>query len=173
MKTSTKTALAALGCAVAVGACGGSRHSAGAGGNAQLAASQCMRAHGVPNFPDPRKSSSGSEGMTVLITPGSSAVTVAGIPFSGPAFLAAEKSCKFMGGGGGTPPQETESYQLAALHFARCMRAHGVPNYPDPAVPGGSGSQSGTGPQINKNAPAVVHAANACSKFQPTNGRGF
>ena len=117
-KSTITTAFAAIACGIAISACGGgSSHKATAGTNAELAISECMRAHGVPNFPDPGKGAGGSEGMTVLLT-GSSVVTVHGIPFSGPAFEAAKKTCGFMSDGGNGPPQLSESYRLAALHFA-------------------------------------------------------
>jgi hypothetical protein len=75
---------------------------------------QCMRAHGVSAFPDP-----GASGPQE--TPVSSA----------PAFLAAQKAC---GGGPGGPglPHATEAQKAQAIAFAKCMRAHGVPEWPDP-----------------------------------------
>jgi len=63
------TALAALSCAVALAACGGSGSKPTASSSSQLAMSECMRAHGVPNFPDPVKGPSG-EGMPIAQTPG-------------------------------------------------------------------------------------------------------
>jgi hypothetical protein len=82
-----------------VGACGGARATAGqqpgTGTNASnpqaLAASECMRAHGITNFPDPIKGP-GGVGLSVTASPGSPTITVAGIPFSGPAFTAAAKT---------------------------------------------------------------------------------
>ncbi|MGO9884120.1 MAG: hypothetical protein ACLPV4_14010, partial [Solirubrobacteraceae bacterium] len=50
-------ALAALGCAAAVAACGSSSPSSSAaalkGYSQGVTFSECMRSHGVPNFPDP------------------------------------------------------------------------------------------------------------------------
>jgi hypothetical protein len=122
-----------------------------------------MRAHGVPNFPDPRRGPSGSMGMTVLMSPGSSTVTVQGVGFSGPIFDAAKKTCGFMSGGGPEPPQASESYKLAAIAFARCMRARGVPNFPDPTFSEGGGVMGGDAPGIDRNAPAVQRASRLCS----------
>jgi hypothetical protein len=60
-----------------------------------------MRAHGVPNFPDPRAGG----GFSVESSPGSSTLTVDGITFDGrPAFESAITTCKFFGGGTAPPP---------------------------------------------------------------------
>jgi hypothetical protein len=155
-------AFGALTCAVAIGACGGSSTKPAASSNSQLALSQCMRAHGVPNFPDPTVGP-GGEGMSVNSSPGSSTVTVEGIPFSGPAFQAAEKTCKFFGGGS-APPPVSESQKLAELHFAQCMRRHGVPNLPDPQFPTGGGIIRRSVPGLNPRSPAVQHAAGVCNR---------
>jgi hypothetical protein len=82
--------------------------------NAGVKFAQCMRNHGVTDFPDP-----GASGPQVT-------------PFStAPAFVAANKAC---GGGPGGPGQvhPTEEQRQNAFTFAKCMRAHGVPHFPDP-----------------------------------------
>jgi hypothetical protein len=153
----------ALSCAVLLAACGsGHGGTASASSSSGLAISQCMRAHGVPNFPDPSKGPEGSEGMTVTMTPGSSTVTVDGIPFSGPAFESAEKTCKLFGGGT-APPQISESQRVAAFDFARCMRTNGVPNFPDPVFGAGGGIGSPKA-QVSRDSPAVKRAAAICNK---------
>jgi hypothetical protein len=100
--------------------------------------------------------------MTIVSSPGSSTLTVEGIPFSGPAFVAAEKACKLFGGGTGPPPI-TESQKLAAVHFAQCMREHGVPNYPDPQFPAGGGIERPGRSTINRSSPAFQHAVATCN----------
>jgi hypothetical protein len=155
-------ALATLGCAVAITACGGASSKPTISSDAHLALSECMRAHGVPNFPDPTKGP-GGEGMTINQTPGRSTLTVEGIAFTGPAFQAAEKACKLFGGGT-APPAVSESQKLAELQFARCMRKHGVPNFPDPEFPSGGGIMRPAAPGLSRNSPAVRHAAAACNK---------
>src|ERR1700678_2045188 len=96
-------------------ACGGStKPAARASINDGVKFAQCMRNHGVTNFPDP-----GASGPQE--TPISSA----------PAFVAAQKACG--GGPGGTGlPQPTEAQKIQAIAFAKCMRSHGVPDWPDP-----------------------------------------
>ena len=86
-------ALSLSGCGVSDSAGAGAGGTTTTGGATKLIAmSHCMRSHGVSNFPDPTNSSGGGVGMSVTMTPGSSAVTVAGITFGGPAFTAAEKA---------------------------------------------------------------------------------
>jgi hypothetical protein len=84
--------------------------------------SRCMRGHGVPNFPDP-----GPTGYR--FTPGS------GITQS-PAFNGALDACeKYLPPSGHLPPTP-ESVRLEEIALAKCMRAHGVPNFPDPDANG-------------------------------------
>jgi hypothetical protein len=116
----------AAGCVVALAACGSAAKPAPTESTSYASAvrfSQCMRSHGVPNLPDPVP---GTDGGKVAI-PVSSAVN----PQS-PAFEAAQRSCQRLLPGGGPPPNIPESVKLTALKLARCMRAHGVPDYPDP-----------------------------------------
>jgi hypothetical protein len=122
-----------------------------------------MRFHGVPNFPDPT-ASPGGEGMTVVRSPGSSTLTIQGIPFGGPTFAAAQKTCKFFGGRRGRP-QVSETKKLIQLHFAQCMRKHGVPNFPDPTFPTGGGISQPDVPGLNLNSPAVNQAGAVCSRI--------
>jgi hypothetical protein len=78
-----------------------------------------MRAHGVSNFPDP--------------SPGGPSVIPNWINPQAPAFLSAQKACaKFLGGGG--RHGSTTSERVALLRLADCMRAHGLPNFPDPTT---------------------------------------
>ncbi len=114
---------------------GGSKPSGSASTNSQLTLAECMRAHGAPSFPDPTQGP-GGEGFSISSSPRSSTVNVDGIPFSGPAFESAAKTCKLFGGGS-APPPVSESQKLAPLTFAQCMRSHGVPNYPRPDLPRG------------------------------------
>jgi hypothetical protein len=95
----------------------------GAGRSGPLAFAECMRANGVPNFPDP------NPGRGLLFS-------LAGVDPSAPAFEAAQTKCqKLMGPGLPFPGSKTHpSAQTMAklLQIARCMRGHGVPQFPDP-----------------------------------------
>jgi hypothetical protein len=83
-----------------------------------LAHAECMRTHGVPDFPDP-----GLIQINVKDHPD--------LDPSSPAFVTAQKACISLAGGtagnGVTP-----AMQLAALAYSACMRTHGFPNFPDP-----------------------------------------
>jgi hypothetical protein len=157
----THAAFAAFGVVLALAACGGSGSKPAAASGSALAISECMRAHGVSNFPDPIVGPSGSPGMSVSSTPGSSTITVEGVAFSGPAFQSAVKVCKLFGGGS-SPPAISESDKLRAVAFARCMRANGVPNFTDPSFPSGAGIARTSRP--DGNAPAVKRAAAVCNR---------
>ena len=79
-----------------------------------------MRSHGVSNFPDP--------------SPGGPSVIPNWINPHAPAFLSAQKACAKFLGGGGSPGAASTSEKVALLNLARCMRAHGLPNFPDPTT---------------------------------------
>ena len=137
----------------------GSSASSGSHSNpATLAFSQCMRADGVPNFPD-----LGSNGM--LIQASGQTLTVNGVAVNAPAYASAKAKCqKYLPTRTASPSQEAQ--QLArALNFARCMRTRGVPNFPDPKPTtgtGGNGVVDLRGAGLNFNSPAFKAAAKAC-----------
>jgi len=136
MRHSSTIALAALGCTLAVAACGSSSKPSrgGAGAAAPVRFSACMRAHGVPNFPDPSGSGGG-----INIGSGS------GINPAAPAFQAAQKVCGGGPGGGPTTGGFSESRKLAMLHLSQCMRRHGFTSFPDPTTSPPSGPPAGGG----------------------------
>jgi hypothetical protein len=122
-------AFTTLAAGLLVAACGSSSPPSGSGNSAStgdaLAFSQCMRANGVPNFPDPNA--------------GGGFQIPAGVSPAAPAFKAAQAKCqKLMGGpvGGSFSPGATthpSAQTLAKLvKIAQCMRRHGVPQFPDP-----------------------------------------
>lgn len=84
-----------------------------------------MRSHGVQDYPEPD-----SSGQLPKITP--SNVQHYGVTMS--QLNAAQTACgKFWPF---QPPTAAQARQLLAgyLKFARCMRAHGLPNFPDPTA---------------------------------------
>ena len=117
--------------AVLATACGGSASPPGgpaAGGSKRyqqaLAYSQCMRAHGVANFPDPQPNGN----IVQHVTSGQP-------PDNGPRAQAADKICHhLLTGGGATATGGSRRNIDRLLRLARCMRAHGEPNFPDPTV---------------------------------------
>ena len=134
--------IAAAALALLAAACSGSPSSAGSGGPgtspSAVAYSACMRSHGVPKFPDP-----GSGGQVPKADP-----QVLGISSS--QLQAAQRTCQHLyptSGGtlsanslrqcyetGVCPQALVQQAVNAGLRFARCMRSHGVLNWPDPTV---------------------------------------
>jgi hypothetical protein len=130
------------------------------------ALSRCMRAHGVPNFPDPD-----SQGrLTLQGGPGT------GLDPNSSQFQAAQKACrKYAPNGGRAPsPAEQAKAEKAALAFSSCMRSHGVRNFPDPQVSGG-GIRIGIKPSsgIDPNSPVFQAAQKACQTKVGGPGGGF
>jgi hypothetical protein len=55
-----------------------------------------------------------------------------------------------------------QALEAATIKFAGCMRSHGVPNFPDPAAPGGTSS---TKVAFDPNSPTFKTAAEACKSL--------
>lgn len=158
-------ALLAFGCLLVLAGCGGSgaksKTSAARYGpkSSPAALSRCMRANGVSGFPDPEAGPGGAVGLPLTVSPGGS-LTAEGKRFSGPALHKAERICAaYLPPAGGPPPRVVAAQQRRELTEARCMRAHGVPNFPDPS---GSGSQPPSLAGIDTQSPAFKSAARAC-----------
>lgn len=129
-----------------------------------LAYSRCMRRNGVPSFPDPQTSGAG-----VVIGIG------AGVDPSSPQFQRAESSCRTLLPRGGPPTRaEVARAERAALAFSRCMRAHGVANFPDPQFKTGSGGLGirigGRSGGLDPNSPIFRAAQQACAGDLPGGG---
>src|SRR5581483_1453777 len=103
-----------------------------------LAYSSCMRSHGVPNFPDPTSNG---------VLPKGDAATYG---VSDARMETARVACRHLlpdGGGvldagsfrqcllAGDCPEGLVQQALTEMrNFARCMRRHGLPSWPDPVV---------------------------------------
>jgi hypothetical protein len=126
-----------------------------------------MRAHGVPDFPDPREGPNGGGvgwpgGGPALIS--SDVLLVMGQRLAGPAVAAAGKACKEYMAPSGPGPVLSESQRQQAIAHAHCMRAHGLPNFPDPTF-SGPNQNLNLGPGLNPQSPAFQQAAKACGLF--------
>ena len=137
----------------ATGSTGGSGSSAY---EDALADAKCMRAHGVANFPDPQ-----SDGGFIISGSGSSN------PSHSPEFHSATQACEHLLQNGGQPSagQAGPSAQAADLKYAKCMRAHGVLNFPDPG-PGVRWNLGGN-ESIDHNTPQFQTAMKVCLKIAP------
>jgi len=148
---------------------GAAGHGAGSLEAAALAFAGCMRANGVPNFPDPKA------GGGFLFHRG------AGVDPSSPAFEVARAKCKkFLPPGPGSGPPPSAKTLAHYLTVARCMRSHGAPEFPDPrtTAPSNPRAALGGGPgvisdiegvifvfpgRIDQQSPAFTRAAAACA----------
>lgn len=109
-------------------ACSGGGIAGGDPEASALAYSKCMRSHGLPSFPDP-----------VFGPNGSVAISFGKLDANSPQVKAAEQACKSIvppdnGASQAIPPAQ----QAAYLRWAACIRAHGLPDFPDPTFTGGS-----------------------------------
>jgi hypothetical protein len=57
-----------------------------------------------------------------------------------------------------------------ALKFSACMRAHGVPSFPDPTTRNGGVTISLGGSGMNPNSPQFQSAQRACRSLMPGGG---
>jgi hypothetical protein len=119
--------------------------------------SACMREKGVPRFPDPPSNG----GPLELGGPG--------LDPNAPQFQAAERACKALSpkGVAGRDPQAQASRLREWLRYAACMRANGVPDFPDPEVSGGQIIPT----VIEGDRPRVAAAEEACRELAPGAGR--
>jgi len=120
-----------------------------------------MRSHGVSGFPDP----STTQGPNSMGIDGYNFNLPSNLNLQSPAVESAQKTCGSLinGGGGGSHVLPARARQAAFAH-ARCMRAHGVPAFPDPTVSSngqGITVRSG-GPGMNPRSPAFQKASKAC-----------
>ena len=154
-------ATALAGIALLTVACGGGSPTV-AGTTAYqktLAYSQCMRSHGEPGFPDP--TSNGN-----LLIDGKKD------HLNGALMQSANKACQHLLPKS-APLTAAQQRQLTnqALKFVACMRAHGLPTFPDPTV-NAQGvefrGQAGVGPD----SPQFQFAQQACRKLMPGLGGG-
>jgi hypothetical protein len=174
---------AAAGCAVVASlvllaaACGGSRaagvaqvgttsgrgsssssaSAASTQGTKALAYSRCMRSNGVLAYPDP--SSSGGVDK--------SKVTAARSSVGGPRFDAAVNACKHLLPASQAGPTAAEVQQVmnAMANVARCIRSHGVPNWPDPSLD--VGRPTFDIHDIDYRAPKISAAIHRCQHLMP------
>lgn len=123
----TKTLLTTLAAVTLAGAgCGSSapsETSGSTGGDSGLTAqdkavkfAECVRAHGVSDFPDPNAKNDFEYGVSV----------------SAAVFTKAVDACKALQPPGSLSSRRTARQQSDSLRFAKCIRAHGVKDFPDP-----------------------------------------
>jgi hypothetical protein len=143
-----RTAIVAAGLALLAAACGGGNTSStGSGGSPSAGASTstpsavgysaCMRFHGVPSFPDPDSSGHLPKGDAAQFGVSNTQLESARgacqrmLPDTNGSFEQQTQDCIETG----TCPQALVA-QILTLErgYARCMRSHDVPNFPDPTI---------------------------------------
>ena len=77
---------------------------------------ECVRAHGVSDFPDPNAKGEFAYGVSV----------------SPAVFTKATSACKALEPAGALSSKRTPKEQSTSLRFAACIRKHGVKDFPDP-----------------------------------------
>jgi hypothetical protein len=134
--------------------------------DADLAYAECMRDHGISDFPDPQPDG----GIAIQAGAGSD------LDPDNPQFKAADDACKSLLP---TPPsqQEQEQEWEDMLSFARCMREHGITDFPDPKPGEGISISADQGSDLDPNNPRFQAAKKACGGLigadtnTQTNGR--
>jgi hypothetical protein len=148
--------IAAAALVLLAAACSDSPSSTGAGGSSSAGAaasspsavaySRCMRSHGVPAFPDP-----GSSGIPK--------VSPQQLGVASSRWQAAQSACAQL-----LRPTQDQARQILTgmLYFARCMRSHGVPDWPDPTA-GSNGQAEFDIPGIDPDSPRISNTASECT----------
>lgn len=132
----------------------GSSGSSGSSQTGAVAFAQCVRSHGVPDFPDPQNGH----------------FLISGSDQNNPNFQSATQACQhLLPGGSATNGGGSGSNSSAELAFAHCMQTHGVPSFPDPSSNGALGIPQG----VDANSPQFKSAYQACSSLLPNNGAGL
>jgi hypothetical protein len=116
--------------------------------------SDCMRAHGASNFPDPSPLGGINGG------PPSSTET------QSPGFISASNTCAKLEPHGGPPPGPgfTEQQLQQMVAKSGCIRQHGFPTFPDPDASGDDIGRGTSPAGWNPYAPAEIKARKACAK---------
>ena len=133
-------------------------HSSGGAHPNALAYAQCMRGHGLTDFPDPNASGN-IDLKTLHPQPGSDLYP------DDPRFQAAATACQSLSPIVSASQRQQDAPQM--LRWAQCMRAHGI-NTPDPDSNGNfprDASPDVTSPQFQA-------AYTACKQYQPGSLRG-
>lgn len=152
------------GAALLAAGCGASSHPPASvgGGKGQQSGIEaahryatCMRNHGVTNFPDPVISTSANSVSVKIAVPASVGKS--------PAFQTAQTACQgILAALGNANPAEQRQHAQDLLAFARCLRAHGLTNFPDPNAQGKLTLAMINAAGIDLHQPGVLTAASAC-----------
>jgi hypothetical protein len=112
-----------------------------------------MRAHGVVSFPDPSRSGALPKRQ------------LAQLASSDPWFVPAHRSCERLLPNGGQPTSaQVQQAWNDMRNFARCMRSHGAPSWPDPTYTSQQDHRPffNTPTSIDPNSPEITAKISTC-----------
>jgi hypothetical protein len=157
-----------LAAALLAAACGGTPSAAVSGGSG-LAYARCLRAHGVPNFPDPTSSQ-----RVLKADPQQLGV-------SSTQLEAARRACQGQTPDTGETPEQQRELVCATADdcpqavvqpwmsglrtLAQCLRTHGVPNWPDPVIFRGAPHYPYEQAGIDHHSPQILAKVNTCVRL--------
>jgi hypothetical protein len=155
---------------------GGSPSAAGSPGSlSAVAYSGCMRSHGLPNFPDPGPNTQVPKADPQTLGVSSSQLKTAQTacqrlyPTNGGSLGASLRQCEETGN---CPPAMVQQVVIDMRRFSRCMRSHGVPDWPDPTVDseGRPGFNLVPIHATDWNAPYIQNQIYQCEQLMPAGG---
>jgi hypothetical protein len=145
----------------------GAAHATPANGRAGAtplvhAAAQCLRDHGIPNFPDPVLDTRGRPQIDdQLLNSLPASVTQAAEQACTAQIDAAQRAADTQ------RPPATPQELAQDTRFAQCMRQHGWPNFPDPDADGSFRASTQSAMPSSKNDPSFQ----ACRSQLGTRGK--
>jgi hypothetical protein len=155
--------LLAAGCSGGSPSLPGSGGSPNAGGSSRSSStvdySQCMRSHGVPNFPDPNGSGEIPK------------ETAQQLGVSSSQYQTAQTACAhLLPNSGGVSQAEIAQMMGGMRGFAQCMRSHGVSNWPDPSTDRAGYPIFYLQNRIDENSPQIMTTIRTCQPLLPQSG---
>lgn len=127
-----------------------------------------MRTHGVQHWPDPGSTGSFDKAKLTLQQLGVVESTL----------RVAHHACeRLYPNSSGSAEAEDQKMMNAMFQFARCVRSHGVQQWPDPVAESDPGQPNTPGfprnmPNVNQNAPQVKAAMKTCQHVMASIGYG-
>jgi len=117
-----------------------------------------MQNHGLADFPDPDSS-------------GTIDIKASGVDPTTAAFRSAQKACEALEPSGFSPGTHVLSAaeRQRSLAYSRCMRAHGIPSFPDPDSSGRLTVGAIRTAGLDPDSPLFQTAMTACERFKPPN----
>ena len=123
-----------------------------------LAFARCMRTHGLPTFPDPTIGADGSYNFSLP----------PGLDLRSAQSQAARQACQPLLSTGRRSQAQQQAATAGALAMSRCMRAHGIKDYPDPNAQGDIQIADKPGSDLDPNNPLFKAANAACAHLMPS-----